>query len=254
MNTKLITILTLSSLTASSLSAGILTFTPDTLAEFQTSGDVIFKNTQNDGSGSSTEPSNPTSTISDPTVEVPNEFRFTTELDVADRALYRHNLIGATVDMSTQGEILGIDFTIEVSDPGLFDDDTWLHFGLVQDGNTFFYTEETGTAAQMFRFRDDDNNPDYLDFDLNGLTASSFALVGNHLVDADQTSNPDFSATGSSIQFVLGSLSATGSTTFDRATDFRNAQIDVTVVPEPSSLMLLGGAMMGILMLRRYKA
>ena len=84
--------------------AAVITYTPDTLAEFQTSGDVIYSETATTRS----------STFSDPSAESPNQLRIKTSISGVDQVTYTHDLIGATFNPSTQGAINTIDFTIKV--------------------------------------------------------------------------------------------------------------------------------------------
>jgi hypothetical protein len=220
----------------SPLFAAVFTLTPDTLSDFDTNGTVI----------GNTGASNPTSTLSDPTSESPNELRFTTSIDTAGDVTYIHNIIGATFNLATVGGITSVDFAIEVSDPGIASD-TPLYFGLTQGGNQYLYTEDNSTG---FRFRQ--TSTSYLAFDKNGLGASNFRLFDTPFEDLT-TGNPDFSASGDNIQFFLASVSATSSGTDARNTDFRNTELIVNTVaiPEPTSFALLAIAGVAMLITRR---
>lgn len=227
---KILTMLTLS--VAGKASATTIAFTPDTIAEFQTSGDNIYQ------AGSATA----TSTISDQGAGV---LRVSTVISGSDQVIYTHDLVGMTIDPSLK-EITTIDFSIEIRDPDVGNSDTPILLGIEQGGNTYFYTENDSSALQ---FRNA-GSTSFLAFAKNGLTASNFGLIANTDYETvNIASNPDFSETGGSIQLVYGVMSATGSTTLTRNTDFRNSVLTVnhTAIPEPSATCMLGLAA-GLLM------
>ena len=62
--------------------AATQTFAPDTLAEFQTNGTIIYQLNSTTAS----------STLDNPTTEDPNELRFHTSISGADRLMYTHDL------------------------------------------------------------------------------------------------------------------------------------------------------------------
>ena len=242
MNTKTskIACLTVASCITSYANAAVMTFTPDTLAEFQTSGDIIYQ------PGSTTA----SSTLSDPTSESPEQLRVITSISGPDNVTFTHDLIGATFNPSAQGAINSIDFTMSVNDPNLGDSDTPILLGIEQGGNTYFYTENN-TSAFLFR---NSGSTSFLLFDKNNLTASNFGLFLGTSETAVNSTMPDFSISGGNIQFLYGSIGATSTNTFERNTDFHSSELSVnyTAVPEPSSsvLLALGSA---ALILRRRK-
>jgi hypothetical protein len=246
-------ILTFSLMQIATLSAAVFTYTLDSASDFDATGTVVFKNTNTNGSGSSTAPSNPISSITDPTSETPNQLRFTSEIEANDRVMFLHYVTSATITPSVVGGITNFDFTLDVNDPNLGNSDSPLHFGLEQDGNRYFYA--TGSSAFQFR---NAGSTSFATFDLNGLDQTDFAFYDASTLDGVNTSsNPDFSASGSNIQFFLGGVASTNNgSTFTRVTDFRNAEIELTTVaiPEPSTFGLMAGALaLSSLMHRRRR-
>ncbi len=235
---------------ASVAPAATITWTPDTLAEFDTGGTVILTSLNNDGTG--TGPGG-ASTFSDPTTETPNKLRITNSTPSKGFATFTHDVIGAAFDPSALGAINSIDFAIDVNDPNVSGtSDTPIYFGFTQGGNVYFYTANTGSTATAFEFRNS-GSTSFAAFDKNGLVASVFGKYPGAIVnEVDQTVNPDFSASGGELQFVFGTFngSSSGGT---RNTDFKNAEIvvDYTPIPEPASLALLG--LGGLMMLPRRK-
>ncbi len=236
--------------------AATLTYTPDSLPEIQVLGTTILSGTTNSSTGI-----NPlvfgTSTITDSTVETPNVMRILTSSGTTGFVLFNHTITGGLFAPALQGAITGIDFAIDVRDPAVgTTDDTPILFGLTQGGNTYLYTEDTGTNAQLFEFRNQGSGTTstmFKSFDKNGLLASKFALYGtsNNVLRGNSTSNPDFSASGAPIQLVFTTFINGGAGPKQRNTDFRNAEIILNYVPEPASLSLL--ALGGLAMLRRRR-
>ncbi len=240
-------VLTVSLVGTSTTSAAVVTFTPNSLSDFQTSGDVIFRNSAPDGSGNSTVPDPATSTIEDPSTESPNQLRITSEITTGGFATYTHNMTGATFSPSGQGDVTSINFSITVNDPGIGNNGSLMGFGLEQGGNFYFYTEETGTQAKILRLHNS-GDINFLTISKTGLDASDFGLFGSFVHQVDQMSNPDLSASGGDLQFVLYSTSQTSGQTKVRVADFHSMRVDVEFIPEPACMALLG--LVGMMMRR----
>ncbi|MGE9267275.1 MAG: PEP-CTERM sorting domain-containing protein [Verrucomicrobiales bacterium] len=216
-----------------------MSFNLDELSDFEASGTVVLKSTGNNGSGAG--PGVATSTLSDPTVESPNQLRVVTSINEAGFAVYRHNIIGASFDLASMGPITSISFSMDVREPSAAAADAPIYLGFSQDGVDYLYTTNTGTNADIFEFRNADNST-FVNIAAIGMTENQFGSYPGQIVnEVDQTSQPDLSAAGAEIQFAIYTFSGSnGSST--RQTDFRNAELTVNYVPEPSvALFLLGG-------------
>ena len=72
----------------------------------------------------------------------------------------------------------------------------------------------------------------------SGLLASNFALITGQTVDA--SSHPDFSASGSVMQFGLTNRIFVNDSIQGIVQEVDNWSVETTAVPEPSSLAVLG--------------
>jgi hypothetical protein len=207
--------------------ADLVTFTPDTIADFQANGTIVA---QIDGGVAS-------STLSDPTSESPNVFTAQNSISQPGQVSYTHDLQGATFDPATTGLITGIRFSIDVRDPGAASNDTAIHFGVRQGGNLYYFTE---TGTNRFAFRNP-NSTSFLSFDKQGIDAGDFAYFPGGTDTVIQGSvNPDFSLGGDSLQFLVGTASGTGGSNPIRISEFRNVRVEINyaAIPEPSPVLL----------------
>ena len=225
------------------LVAAIISFTPDSLSDFQTSGSKVHQLRDSTFSSS----------LTDPTAETLNELRFETLISVPDQVVYTHEWIGATFTPSFQSTIATINFSIELSHPNLSNLPTPLYLGLIQAGVLYFYTEDNIIVKSFEPIEDD---PNFIQRSVSNLTESDFARfapadVEGGFQNVDASDHPDFSGSGSEIQFLYGTASATGNNNPQRFTDFRNSSLNITTIPEPSSSVLFFVALTAILSRRK---
>jgi len=233
--TSYLSIAAFSLMGAGATQAALVSFTPDTLAEFQVNGTLIYQ--LNSSTASST-------------ITVDGSgFEATNIMSATDRVTFTHDLIGSTINTATQ-LVTSIDISVDVADPGFGNSDTPIFFGIKQGGNTYMYSENNTVMSSFFR---NGGSTALATFAKTGLTAADFDLfTGTSETGVTSTSNPDF-VSGGNMQFVIGTFGATGAGTLQRRSDFDNMQIDVTFtpVPEPSSTALLGLGGLALILRRR---
>jgi len=140
-----------------------------------------------------------------------------------------------TYTPSLSGPITTIDFSGDFnSNNGIA-----ISVGLLQGGLTYWTHPNVNSGAI--------NSAPYVGVSLTSLIATDFVELQT------ATGNPDFSSAGSEIifgYFVRRGDSGTGSRNIDIGAD----NVAFTVIPEPSSAVLLVGALAGFLALRRRRA
>ena len=116
---------------------------------------------------------------------------------------------------------------------------------LEQDGN-FYLDTTTGPSLVKGTWQN---------ISASGISASNFCLYSFTSNAQDCTHNPNFSATGGVIDFGfrtgLGYTNALGTGSFDSYSD--NLSYTITPTPEPSSLLLFGTGLIGVLGAARHR-
>lgn len=182
------------------------------------------------------------------------EVIFTTDINTGstDGSFARYTVeSAASFDPSVSGPLQSIDWSLEIRDPDGGDSTALLFPSLFQDGKIYVY-KGTGIVGgdRTDSFRPAENSA-YVAASLSGAVASDFdefdetstpaglPLAAGEFVSPE--ANPDFSAAGSEIIFGYMAISATGNGSNDvRDAEVRNSEIEVTFIPEPASLALLG--------------
>lgn len=148
---------------------------------------------------------------------------------------------GAAYTPSVQGEITAVDFSVNYKNLQTTAAGIGFALALRQDGNIYqVFQSLSGTI------------PGWQGDAGFGLQASSFGLMTpiSYSFIVDFAHNPDFSASGSPIEFGLATWRASPSTMVIENVGFDNWS--VTVVPEPTTFVML--ALGGLLVKRRRKS
>ena len=150
-----------------------------------------------------------------------------------------HTRNGATYTPSVQGEITAVDFSINYQNLQTTGMGQGFAFALRQDGNIYHVFQSlSGTVPGWQQ-----------DMHL-GLQETSFGLMTpietTFIIDFNY--HPDFSPTGSQIEFGLATWNASGSTSLTEIVGYDNWT--VTVIPEPATFAILA---LGSLILKTRK-
>ncbi|MEM7478043.1 MAG: PEP-CTERM sorting domain-containing protein [Planctomycetota bacterium] len=220
-----------------SLQAETITFDGfDTANEFGPNGVII----------GSTHSGSPSSTATD-IAGAPGEVRFTTNVSTGGSGLYGH-FLAASYNPSVQAKsIYTIAYSLELRDPDL---------GSRSDGATTGFQMVLRQNGKYFY------GPNYdPDDSLSGYKAFNGTAVESSFLENDGTpfgviagSHPDFSVSGSEIEFAVATASGTASSVITpvRVGDLRNFSFTLSV-PEPSSFGILSLVLVGMNFRRRKK-
>jgi hypothetical protein len=144
---------------------------------------------------------------------------------------------GASYDPQTQGTITSIDFAIDGTLLSTFTQN--LGLALRQGGQIYFTAGFLPAGA-------------WESFQATGLTESDFSQCGPSTCPV--SGNPDFSASGGSIDFGYVALNSLGGTNPAFSTQVGADNWSVTIVPEPSTVVLLALGLLALGCRRRSRA
>jgi len=150
-----------------------------------------------------------------------------------------HYRTGATYDPSWQGAIATVAWSLdEIAIMNLDTTSVAAGGALGQNGKNYYSVAPNNITKESWDT-----------FGLSGLSAASFRTF------ADGNDHPDFSTSGAPITFGIWTASDNGARTDPRAAGLDNWSFEITAVPEPSSLLILGAGLAGVgaLALRRKR-
>lgn len=195
--------------------ADLVVFAPDEPTDFQANGLIVGR----DGGGIASSTIGQTS---------PGYLTVTNVITAPGQVWYTHDVLGATITPSLHGAIEHLTFSMDLRDPGTAPSDTRINLGVRQDDA--FY-------VLPIPFRNPDSSA-FAEFNTGIVGAGDFARfvsVGTSETGSllDDSTNPDFSPSGSSIQFLIVTASGSSGAPSIRTTDFRNSLIEVSVAAIP---------------------
>jgi|HubBroStandDraft_2_1064218.scaffolds.fasta_scaffold59440_2 hypothetical protein len=157
----------------------------------------------------------------------------------ADLGLVNNSLL---YNPGTEGAITSIDASVDKDfsfQPAESNGFTNGFHPLIEQNNQFYEADIAGASSPSGTVV---STLGYQPLSQSGLTAGSFNLINFGTGVIDDTSHPNFSATGDPLSFGLVQLSSAGSYQGTDTIDYANLDLTISSAPEPSAwaLMLLG--------------